>query len=150
LRAWGVHQNLFASGEARVTTENAAIEAALQHPEVPLRRPIGSNDPFQLEPANLPKVPHPLRRVPAKPRAKGKPAPTPRPAADRTALDAAEAELHKLDAARKREEADFLCRQEGLDQARGAAQSAYVEARRSATAAVSAARKDYRSAGGKE
>jgi hypothetical protein len=48
LRAWGTHQNLFASGEAKVTTDEAAVAAALKHPETPLRRAVGSNDPFQL------------------------------------------------------------------------------------------------------
>ena len=44
LRAWGMHQNLFASGEATVTTDEAAVAAAIAHPETPLRRAVGSND----------------------------------------------------------------------------------------------------------
>jgi hypothetical protein len=54
LRAWGTHQNLFADGQARVTMDEAAVKAALSHPETPLRRAVGSNDGFELEPANLP------------------------------------------------------------------------------------------------
>src|SRR5438045_1623573 len=46
LRAWGTHQNLFASGDARLTTDEGAVRAALAHPEIPLRRALGSNDPF--------------------------------------------------------------------------------------------------------
>ena len=49
LRAWDTHQNLFASGDAKVATDGAAIAAALEHPETPLRLAVGSTDPFQLE-----------------------------------------------------------------------------------------------------
>src|ERR1700761_246282 len=150
LRAWGTHQNLFASGEATVTNDEAAITAALQHPETPLRRAVGSNDAFQLEPASLPKVPDAPKRAVAKPAAKSKPAPPPKPAADRSALDAAEAALGQLDEARKREEANLRRRQKELDEAKSAAQAAYVESRKAATAAVVAARKAYRSAGGED
>ena len=91
LRAWGTHQNLFASGEAKVTTDDAAIAAALEHPETALRRAVGSNDPFQLEPASLPKVPDAPKRAAAKAAAKSVPAPS-EPPADRHALDAARSE----------------------------------------------------------
>ena len=40
LQAWGIHQNLFASGEAKVIEDEAAVAAALAHPETPLRRAI--------------------------------------------------------------------------------------------------------------
>lgn len=148
LRAWGTRQNLFASGEAKITTDAAAVAAALERPETPLRRAVGTDDPFQLEPTNLPKVPDAPKRAPAKPTAKSKPAPPPKPPADRSALDAAEGKLHKLDEARKREEAGLRKRQDDLDRAKSTAQSAYVENRRAATAAVVDARKAYRSAGG--
>ena len=150
LRAWGTRQNLFASGDARPTTDETAIVAALEHPETPLRRAVGSNDPFQLEPANLPKVPDAPKRASAKPMAKSKPARAPKPPADRSALDAAEAALHQLDDARKREEADLRRRQAQLDEAKAAAQVTYVEGRKAATAAVVAARKAYRGAGGED
>ncbi len=150
LRAWGTHQNLFASGEAKVTTDEAAVAAALKHPETPLRRAVGSNDPFQLEPASLPKVPDAPKRIAAKPAAEAKPAPPPKPPVDRAALDAAEAALHQLDQTRKREEGDFRRRQDELDEAKSAAQAAYVQRRKAATAAVVEARKAYRSAGGED
>ncbi|SFK88317.1 hypothetical protein SAMN05444581_1394 [Methylocapsa palsarum] len=57
LRVWGTHQNLFAGGDARIATDEAAVQAALKHPETPLRRVVGSKDPFQLVPASLPKEP---------------------------------------------------------------------------------------------
>lgn len=150
LRAWGTHQNLFASGEAKVTTDEAAIAAALQHPETPLRRAVGSAEPFQLEPASLPKIPEAPKRATAKPAAKSRPALAPKASVDRSALDAAESALRQLDEARKREEADFRRRQDELDEAKSAAQAAYVEGRKAATAAVVAARKAYRNAGGED
>ena len=160
LRAWGIHQNMFASGEAKPATDEAAIAAALAHPDVPLRRPVGSKAPFELEPSSLPTVPaQPKRaREPAgpatgarsrKPEPKPKSAPPPPPPPDRSVLDAAEAALGRLDQARKREEADFQDRQKTLDAKKISAQQAYVEARQAATAAVVAARKAYRMAGGK-
>jgi type IV secretory pathway VirB10-like protein len=147
LRAWGIHQNLFAGGQARITEDPQAVEAALAHPETPLKRAVGSTEPFALEATSLPKVPD----IPKpKPAAKSAPAAPPRPPADRTALDGAEGQLQKLDEDRKREEAQFRRRQEDLDRERDAAQAAYVEGRRAATSAVVAARQAYRQAGGKD
>jgi hypothetical protein len=141
LRAWGVHQNLFASGGATVIADGAAVAAALEHPETPLRRAIGSKDSFQLAPAQSPRAPKtPKRRA-------GETAKAP---ADRTALDAAEAALRKLDADRKREEADFQRRQEALEEQKDEAQSAYGDNRKAATTALVKARQAYRKAGGKE
>jgi hypothetical protein len=148
LRAWGTHQNLFASGEATVTTDEAAIAAAIAHPETPLRRAIGSKDAFALEPTSLPQVPDAPKKAAVKPAAKTKPAAPTRPAADRSSLSAAEKALGELDDARKREEADFRRQEEDLEARRAAAQSAYVEARKFATAKVVDARTAYREAGG--
>lgn len=148
LRAWGIHQNLFTDGRASITDDAQAVEAALAHPETPLRRAVGSTEPFALEPTSLPKVPDTPKKKAGKPAPKAKPAPPPKPPADRTALDAAEAKLGKLDEARKREEADFRSRQDELDAQREAAQAAYVEKRKAATASVVAARQAYRNAGG--
>ena len=149
LRAWGVNQNLFASGEATVTTDEAVVAAATGHPETPLRRAVGSNEPFALEPTSLPTVPD----APKKPAAKvapkaAKPAAPPKPPADRSKLDAAEKALRELDDRRKREEADFRREAEELETRREAAQSAYVEARKATTAKVVDERTAYRKAGG--
>ena len=148
LRAWGVHQNLFASGEAKVTTDSAAIAAALKHPETPLRRAVGSNDPFLLEPTSLPKVPHAPKRATTKAAAKTKAAAPSKPPADRSKLDAAEKALRSLDDNRKKEEARFRHEAEELEARREAAQTAYVEARKAATGKVVKARSAYRDAGG--
>lgn len=152
LRAWGIHQNLFASGDARVTTDEAAVKAALAHPETPLRRAVGTKNPFELEPTSLPQVPEaPKRPAAAKAKASGghpKAAPKPRPPADRTALDKAEEALRQVDERRKAEEAELRREEEALVAKRSAAQDAYVQERKAASAAVVAAREAYRKAGG--
>ena len=149
LRAWGTHQNLFADGQARVTTDEAAVRAAFAHPETPLRRAVGSNDAFELEPASLPKIPDaPKRAETATSPAKSAAEAPPKPPADRSKLDAAEAALRRLDEDRKSEEANLRRRQDELDAEIAAAQDAYVRDRKAATAAVVDARKAYRKAGG--
>lgn len=151
LRAWGTHQNLFASGEARVTTDEAAVKAAIDHAEIPLRRAVGSNDPFELEPKSPPKVPDaPNRALSAKPKAKTTPAAKPRPPVDRSKLDAAEKALRDLDERRKAEEADLRRDEEALEAKKSDAQAAYVVARKAATSAVVEAREAYRKAGGRD
>jgi colicin import membrane protein len=147
LRAWGIHQNLFASGEASITTDDAAVAAATAHPETPLRRAVGSSHPFTLEPTSLPKVlPHAPKA--AKPAGRPKPAAPPRPV-DRSKLEAAEKALSALEQRRNDEEAEFRQQQDDLDARRDAAQSAYLKAREAATTKVAAARAAYRDAVGR-
>jgi type IV secretory pathway VirB10-like protein len=146
LRAWGTHQNLFTSGEARVATDATAVAAALEHPETPLRRAVGSGEPFSLEPTGLPKLPDSPNKQ--KPREKAKPEPPRRQAADRSKLDAAEAALRELNERRKQEEAEFRRAEEALEARRTAAQQLFVKARRQAEAEMLAAREDYDKAGG--
>lgn len=148
LRAWGTHQNLFSTGQAQLTDNAQAIAAAQEHPETPLRRPVGTDAPFVLEPTSLPDVPVIARVAPRQPKP-GPPRPEPpKPAADRSDLDAAEAALKAVDERRKREEADLRRRLAALEAEMDAAQSAYVAARKDASAAVVAARQAYRKAGG--
>jgi hypothetical protein len=144
LRAWGVNQNLFASGEAKFTTDEAAITAATAHPETPLRRAVGSSDPFALEPTSLPDVPETPEEAAAKPAARKKSS----PAADRSKLAAAEKALGELDERRKREEADFRSEAKDLETRRAAAHGAYVAARRAAASTLVGARAAYRKVGG--
>ncbi|MBV9511021.1 MAG: hypothetical protein JO303_12150 [Caulobacteraceae bacterium] len=152
LRAWGTHQNLFASGEATPATDAAAVEAATAHPETVLKRPVGSKGAYEVDPSGLPDVP-PAKPKPrpkvTKPTATTKTTPEP-PTADRTALTKAEAALHDIDADRKAEETDLRQREAALDADKAAAQDAYVAARKAATATVVAARQAYRDAGGRD
>ena len=149
LRAWETRQDLFAYDQAHEVHDADTVAMALAHPGVVLKRAIGSSEPFAVEATSLPDVPDaPARSTPkaaAKPKSKPVKA---KPPADRTALSRAEASLAEVDAARKSEEADFRQQQEALDDARSAAQAAYVARRKEATAAVVEARGAYRKAGG--
>jgi aryl-alcohol dehydrogenase-like predicted oxidoreductase len=147
LRAWGIHQNLFSDGQASVCSDARAVKAALAHPETPLRRAVGSQDAFCLEPTGLPIVPDGPKKARSAPETKSEPA---KPPADRFKLDAAERALRKLDDDRNREEAKLRRRQDELDAETAAARTNYVAARKAATAAVVGARTAYREAGGAE
>ncbi len=146
LRAWGVHQDLFANGAAHVATDATIIEAAIAHPEIPLRRAVGSTEAFSLEPAGLPRVPD----HPRKSRPQTKPASRHQPAADRLGLDNAEAELHNLEERRKAEEAEFRRQHKELERREEAAQDAYVRDKKRADALIQTERGAYRKAGGKD
>ena len=149
LRAWGTRQNLFAEGQARVTTEPDAVKAALAHPEVPLMRAVGSTDAFDLAATSLPDPPA-APRIATRGRRKAQPAPSPRPIADRKALDAAERALRALEDARGRDAAEFRRQREALDAQAAEAEQAFAKARASAKAAVAQARRVYRQAGGRD
>lgn len=60
----------------------------------------------------------------------------PRPPADRSKLDAAEAALCDIDKRRKDEDADFCREEAALERRRRAAQMAYMSARKAATATI--------------
>jgi hypothetical protein len=147
LRAWGIRQNLFAEGQARITDDPRAVEAARAHPEVPLRRAMGSKAPFELEPTALPDIPVPPKRKATKP-VPSATAVAARASADRSKLDAAEAALHAVDDRRKREESRLREEAGELQREVAERQAAYVAARKAATAAVVDAREAYRRAGG--
>jgi hypothetical protein len=145
LKAWGTHQNLFASGEAKLCEDEAAAAAALKHPGTTLRRPLGSAGAFAMQPSGLPEIPKGEKvglKGPREPRKVSRPRPS------RSEPDAAEKALRDLEESRKEEEADFQREAEALAARRSAAQNAYVSRRRQATAAVKAARDAYRKAGG--
>ena len=143
LRAWGVHQNLFASGDAKATTDEDAARAARAHPETPLRRAIGSAGSFSLDPSGLPEIPDAPKRAAGKaPVRRKSPAPA-RPAPDRSRLDAAEQALRALETRRKGEETDLRREQVALDARRQSAQRAYAKARTRAAAAIAKAKAAY-------
>lgn len=148
LKAWGTHQNLFATGEAKAATDEAAITVAMAHPETPLRRAVGSSGAFAIEPDGLPKVPDDPKRAGAKPSAKSKPVEPAAPTADRSKLDAAETALRNVEEQRKAEEATFRNEEDALANRRAAAQSRYVDVRKMAVAKVNAARTAYANSGG--
>jgi len=137
LRAWDTHQDLFASKDAKISTDQAAIAAALEHPGTPLQRAVGTKDPFRPGPAPAPEIPGSSKRK-AKPRA------------DRSQLDRAEAALHQLEQRRGQEEAELQQAQAELQARRSAARKAYAAERKAAAAAVAEARAAYRAAGGRD
>jgi hypothetical protein len=105
LQAWGSGSNLFHQGFAREVTTGPVVEATMAKPGVVLKRPVGSNKPFQEEaslPADLPEErPAPKRERKPKQR-------SPRTVdekASRKAALAYEREEKKREAARRKEEA---------------------------------------------
>lgn len=149
LEAWGTRQNLFAEGRAKVTDDAGAIAAALAHPGVPLRRAVGSTDPFSLEPG-LPAVPDaPKRKAPSLKVVKAAPVPAPKaPPADRTALTAAERALTAINTRRLEEEAALAERRAALEADEVASRQRWSVERKAAEAELDRARRAYRAAGG--
>jgi hypothetical protein len=105
LKAWDVHRNLFAEGAARVTNDPAHVELAMRTPGAPVAAPGRVSGPAEVaaasgrkgkavravEPSNVVSFPA-HRRVERAPRK-----PVPKPAVDRSKLDAAERELRALE-----------------------------------------------------
>ena len=150
LRAWGSRQNLFAEGVARLADDPQAIEAALAQPETPLRRAIGTNAPFELEPRAKPKAPKLSKgeKRPGKPLKREVPPAPPPP--DRSKLDEAETSLHRLDDDWNRQKAELARRRAELDAEEDAAEKSYRQDRNLRSGAVETARRAYRAAGGKD
>ncbi|WP_305307506.1 hypothetical protein [Phenylobacterium sp.] len=156
LKAWGLRQDLFASGHAKVAEDPQAIEAALAHPDMPLKRPVGTRDPFELEAAGAPRLPERppkgARRAAAgkaaePDRARTKP---PKPKADRGQLNAAETDLQALEETQSKEAAALQRRKDELEAEIQTSQAAHAEALKAAKTAVRAARSAYRKAGGRD
>jgi hypothetical protein len=149
LRAWGVRQNLFAEGQARLADDPAAVAAAQAHAGIPLRRAIGSTGAFERQVNALPRVPDAPQPKTAKAASSPKRVAT-RPPADRSDLDRAEAALRALDEERAGETAGLAQRQADLDREMAQRKATYVAGRKAAAAAVAMARKAYRKAGGRD
>jgi hypothetical protein len=136
LEAWGVHQDLFANGEADVTTDADAVRAAQAHPGEPLKRAVGSRDAFALDAAS-PKSPGRAKRERDKP---AKP--------DRSELDAAEARLQHIEDEQAHGEADFFDRREALEAEAEAARKRWSADAKAARADVQHARRNFAKSGG--
>jgi colicin import membrane protein len=54
LEAWGAESNLFHQGVAKESDDPEVIAAAMSKPGIVLRRPVGSNEPFQEHAAHAP------------------------------------------------------------------------------------------------
>ena len=146
LAAWGVRQNLFAEGQAVVETDPAIVAAALEHPGTPLRRPVGAKDGFGLE-ARAPDDLPPVKRPPA-PRARAEARPPPKTKPDRRELDAAEAELTRLEKDRQEEIQELDRRRRRLEDDAADMERAWRRTREAAERRIAKARRDYERAGG--
>lgn len=149
LAAWGTRQNLFAEGRAKVVDDPDIAAAALAHPEIPLRRAIGSKAGFSLEP-DLPSVPDaPKRAKTVLKVVERSAAPKPRrPPADRSALTAAEQALTAVNTRRIAEETELSRRRAELEADETASRRRWIADRKTAEAALDKARRAYRAAGG--
>jgi len=113
LKAWGVYQNLFKDGTALPVTDPMAIKAALQSPGIPLRRPIGSTASFSVDTDELPDMSAPSDMPSATKKGRENSQPHNR-VADRSALNAAEAELHDLERQWRQDDEAFQQEQAAL------------------------------------
>jgi hypothetical protein len=139
LKAWGVHQNLFAQGLAKVISDADAVAAATAAPGEALRRPAGTKKPFE------------------KPTAEGdasgwaaaaKAAGVKRPKAaarkrDRTALDAAEAALDRFETETRHRRDDIARRREALEKEEAALDERVSDARQRLEAELKDARRAF-------
>jgi hypothetical protein len=147
LDAWGTRQNLFAEGLAAVTDDPDAARAALAAPGRPQRRPAGFGGAFEdaaAAPSRLPDPPKAAPRKAAKGKAKAAPAaPPPPPPPDRSALDAAEAVIRKLEADHKKALAEIARARRDLEDRAETAEREFGASRRSAERALKQAQRDY-------
>ncbi|MDB5580785.1 MAG: cell envelope biosis protein TolA [Bradyrhizobium sp.] len=133
LEAWGSKSNLFHQGFAREVDDPDVIAATISKPGVILRRPVGSDGPFE-EDAELPsdlsreKVKGPSKKHRTKP---DKPASRKiDDQAARKAASAYEREQKQRESQRRKEEAASAKERERREQAIAKAQSAIDEAER--------------------
>lgn len=154
LKAWGLRQDLFASGHAKIAEDPQAIEAAQAHPGTPLKRAVGTDAAFEVDASPSLEAPASLaRRRPARRPTKSAKPKTPRPAkppADRSRLDAAQSALEALEATWAGEAAALSRRKADLEAQIAAAREAHDKALEAARAAVRNARSAYRKAGGQD
>jgi hypothetical protein len=160
LRAWGTRRDLFAQGLADIATDPDVVEAALAHPDTPLKRPAGSSQPFSVEPAppKIAEVDPDGEQLPAADRKKAA-----RRRPDRGKLTAAEADLARIDAdyehgarrineklqAIEIEEADLVKRRAALEKQDEEQRREWKRRRSNAEKVVAREREAYLRAGGK-
>lgn len=139
LDAFGVHQDLFAQGMAKVSDDAAAIKAAAAKPGEPLRRLTGSSDPFKpVEPGGVTAWTKAAEALPKT--AKAKPP-------SRKTLDRAEAALAKFEAEAQSELDAFESQRAVIAAKEAKARARHDRKRADFAEAVDAAREAYRAAG---
>ena len=137
-----------------VPSQPAALKAwglRQEHPDIPLKRAVGTGDPFELEARPQAQPPSSSAKDrPLKARAKAAKPPPPKPPADRGPLDAAQSALEAHESAWARDEAALIRRREELEAEITEARAAHADARKAARAAIAEARSAYRKAGGRD
>ena len=141
LAAWGVRQNLFAEGEASVETDPKIVEAALEHPGTPLRRPVGGKGRFGLD-ARAPETLPPVKRPPAK-RTRAEPKPRRKAEPDRSEIDAAEGELERLEKGHREALGELDRRRERMEEDARDIERAWRRTREAAERRLAKARREY-------
>lgn len=150
LKAFGVHQDLFAQGEAGDASDPAAVEAARSAPLTPLRRPKGSSAPFASATgpsdwsAAIPKAP--LAVPPPRKAKAGTERPKPKP--DRRPLDRAEARLAEVEARHLQAMQRLAEDRARLDEREAREAADYAEVVAEAKREVADAERAWRGAGG--
>ena len=134
LRAWGLHQNVFAAGAASAVTDPEIIGLARDQPGVKLRRAIGSSAAFSSEPARpeLPDEPPPSKKPP-----------------DRRALRDAEHRLSQIKGEQTRAQAAFARRRRGLAAEEAKSAKSFEKRLAEATARVEQEAAVFKKVGGK-
>ena len=137
LAAWGVNQNLFQQGEARITDDPVALKAATAAPGRVLRRPAGSKEAFKPVPAagDLD-----AWNAAAKATGCGKPAAR-RKAPDPKVIRKAEAALERFDAEAEAERAGIAEKRGKLDRQAARLERDLSDRREALVDALEAARK---------
>jgi colicin import membrane protein len=141
LEAWGSNSNLFHQGFATEVDDPRVVAATMKNPGVVLRRPVGSDKPFQEDadlPTDLPATAP--RRKSEKPRRAAKKAASHNidDAAARKAALAFEKKQHQRESQRRKEEAAEAKKREARQQKVAEAEAALEEARKAHDARLSA------------
>lgn len=149
LDAWGVHQDLFKSGDA-VETQDPAAYAALEEPGVVFRRTVASAEPYAVAAALTAE-----RLVPkgtAKSKSASTPAdavaPRPPPPPDRSALDSAERALKDAERERERARHSVAARHAALEREAEAIEAEHARLVRQAERTRAKAEADFVRRGG--
>lgn len=143
LAAWGSSADLFARGVAERVTDEALMREPLASPGKIVRR-LREGDADAFAEGDMPKRKKSAGRAKAKPPAKPRRDPGPRPS--RADLAAAEEALDQLRSQQEREEADLREREQAIERERRDLDRSHQRDLAAAEAAVERARRDHASA----
>lgn len=143
LAAWGSSADLFARGVAERVTNEALMREPLASPGKIVRR-LREGDADALAEGDTPKRKKPAGKTKAKPPAKRRPDPGPRPS--RADLASAEEALDQLRSQQEHEEADLRDREKAIERERRDLDRSHQRDLAAAEATVEQARRDHSAA----